>query len=366
MQIKRDFIGMFDVSKGVVMVLILLIHQVSFCHDVLPSIAADVLHFLFQYGAAVIALLFLMAGYSSRREANLSEYVKRQAKELLVPYFILMLICTFGRGLLFFCIGEFRIQEMTVVALAFLYGAETSFEFLGHVWIGSVGAFWFLGALFGASILRQLLWRIQNEKLQAICLWGLVLVGVSFPNTSQLQLPWFLVQSCTALGFLEAGRLLKKHKLLYRDYHPLAYLAATALWVLLHVYSQANIGSNKWSFWMLDYLGTILVSAVLLRLYLRSGLAVLPGTGLLAYIGRYSLYFLFLHGIEYIIIPWDVSLRPSLESLRLPGWIVLIVIAVLRLLFALGGCAVLTQIKNHWRKRQPNTKEKKGRAQHES
>ena len=345
MGIKRDFIGMFDVMKGILMLMVLMIHHIAFNQAVLPSGMVDMLSQATRYGVTAIALFFMVSGYTLRREENWRGYARRQARQLLVPYFVMMVICVGLRAFFALCMGRFRIQVISPVALAFLYGSNTPFELFGEIWVTSVVAFWFLPVLFFGGVLRQLLWRIGNTALQALCLWGLVAAAVSFPSTDELQLPWFLVQSCTALGYLEIGRLLRQHKVLFRRL-PLAFvLAATLLWLFLHRYSNAGVAANLWPFWMLDYLGGAAFGVVVLRLYIRSGFAAARYTGLLSYIGRYSLYFLCMHGMELIVLPWGASMRRPLLELSVPSGVLFWGILLLRLLFVLAGCLLIQRGK---------------------
>ena len=344
MRIKRDFIGMFDVMKGILMLLIVLVHQVSFSDTVMGSQTAAVLQNWMKYSVTTMALFFIVSGYGMRREEDLKAYVKRQARQLLLPYLILMFVCAGLRGLLFLALGQFRIQEVSTIVLGFLYGANRSFELFGEIWVSAVGAFWFLLALFFSGLFRQLLWRIRNPKVQTVVLWALVVGAVSFPPAERFQFPWCLVQSCTALGYLEVGRLLKERKLLFRKLHPAFVILAAALWVGMHWCSTAQMGANLWPFWMLDYFTAAAFSVVLLWLYLRTGLAAARFTGLLSYIGRYSLYFLWLHGTEMLVFPWDPTVRPLLLSLHLPGWVIFWSIFLIRVAFSLAGCAVISHI----------------------
>lgn len=350
--IKRDFVGMFDVMKGILMLMVLMMHHIAFSRAALPFGMVDAMSQAARYSVTPIALFFMASGYTLRREENWRGYAKRQAKQLLAPYFAVMVICVGLRAIIALCLGRFRIQVISPVLLAFLYGSNTPFELFGEIWVTSVVAFWFLPVLFFSGVLRQLLWRIGNTRIQTLCLWGLVLAAVSFPSTDELQLPWFLIQSCTALGYLEIGRLLRQHKVLFRKLPAAFVLAATLLWLFLHRYSTAGVAANSWPFWMLDYLGGAAFGVVVLRLYIRSGFAAARYTGLLSYIGRYSLYFLCMHGMELIVLPWDVSVRRPLQELSIPSGVLFWGILLFRLLFVLAGCFVIQQGKLWFQKKR--------------
>ena len=347
MRIKRDFIGMFDGIKGILMLLIVLVHHVTFADAVESRGAADGLIYFFRYSVDMIALFFICAGYSAIPVKDLKTYVKRQGKLLLTPYFLVMVACVLLASVLTLCQGRFRVQEISTRVLAFLYGSVHPFELFGRVWVAAVVAMWFLPTLFWGNLLQQLFLRVSNRKLAQTCLWALVAAAVAFPSAQKLPVPWFLVQGCTALGFLEIGRLLKKSKLLFKPLNPWFLTAAVGLWAWLHWRSEANVASNFWSFWMLDYIGGAAFAVAALQLYLASGLAAARIMEPFAYIGRHSLYFLCIHGTELLAFPWVAELRPELLALPVPVGTAVWLLFLARVAVATMGCMILVRIQNH-------------------
>ena len=352
MRIKRDFIGMFDGMKGILMLVIVLIHHVTFASAVEGGAVVDGLMYFFRYSVEIIALFFICAGYSAVPAKNFREYAEKQAKTLLIPYFLVMIACVLLVTVLFLCQGKFRIQEISTRVLAFLYGSMHPFELFGQIWVAPVVAMWFLPTLFWGNILQQLFLRITNRKLAQVCVWTLVAAAVAVPPAEELPIPWFLVQGCTALGFLEIGRLLKQYKLLFKKPNPWALIAVTLLWVWLHWRSEANVGANIWKFWMLDYAGGAAFAAAVLQLYLASGLAAARIMEPFAYIGRHSLYFLCVHGTELLVFPWLAELRPDLLSLPLPMGAVICLLFLARVAVAVLGCMVLVRVRNYLRRKR--------------
>lgn len=351
MRIRRDFIGMFDGIKGILMLLIVLVHHVSFAVAVENGAVARGLQWFFQYSVVMIGLFFICAGYSVVPVKNLKEYVKKQGKMLLIPYFGVMAASAVLASALAFAKGEFRIQEISTRVLAFLYGSVRPFELFGLVWVAAVVAMWFLPTLFLGGLLQQLFLRIKNRKAAQGCIWALVAAAAALPSTEQVHIPWFLVQGCTALGFLEIGRLLKTHKVLYRPLN-LWFIGGTAvLWVCLHCFSQANVAANIWKLWMLDYIGGAAFAVVVLQLYLASGMAASYWIEPFAYIGRHSLYFLCIHGTELLVFPWIAELRPELLKLPLPVEVTVAGMFILRVALSVAGCMIMVKIGN-WRRRQ--------------
>lgn len=352
MRIKRDFIGMFDGIKGILMLIIVLIHHVTFASAVENGDVIDGLMWFFRYSVSLIGLFFICAGYSAVPAKNFKEYVTKQAKVLLTPYFLVMIVCVLLVSVLSVCQGRFRIQEISTRVLAFLYGSIHPFELFGQIWVAAVVAMWFLPTLFLGNVLQQLFLRISNRKLAQVCIWVLVAAAAALPSAEEVPVPWFLVQGCTALGFLEIGRLLKQYKLLFKKPNPWVLVAVTLLWVWLHWKSEANVASNIWKLWMLDYIGGAAFAVILLQLYLASGLAAARLMEPVAYIGRHSLYFLCIHGTELLVFPWVAELRPNLLLLPLPVGVTICLLFLARVTASVVGCMILVRIQNYlWRKK---------------
>lgn len=341
MKIRKDFIGMFDVAKGLLIILVLLLHHVSFLNLSYPGLIGP--EGVLRINDLVpIGPFFVIAGYSFRQKKNLKSHIKNQARQLLLPYFAVLAVVVVCRALPALAAGELRVQTVSPYILGFLYGSIQTFEMPGmNWWVGGVVAMWFLPTLFFAGVFHQALHRIEKPWAREACIWGLTALAVTFPDAHRVQLPWFLVQSCAALGFLETGHLLKKHKLLYRKLNLPVVLLAAAAWMLTYRYSGVNMASNVWEHWMGDYLVGVLAASVVLQLYIKSGAAVAPGTQPLAYIGRNSMLFLCVHGTELLVAPWNEDLGTELKATMLPGWAVLMVSFGLRLLADAALCMLL-------------------------
>lgn len=337
MKLKRDFLGMFDVMKGLLMLVVVLSHTNSFVGLVTGSSIGG---YFRTYTVLPIALFFLIAGYSFRPEKDLPAYLRRQARDLLLPYLLMPVVCIPLRAVLYLALGRFSPDRLTRILWAFLYGATQPMELFGQA-VDSVDAMWFLPTLFLAGLLHQLLHRLPGRILPSAAIWGIVIAAALFPPVSRLQVPWFLVQACTSLGMLEFGRLLKAYKVLHRPLPWWTLLPAALLLLFLHFHSGSSLWANVWTYGPVDYLGSVFLSVVLLQLYLRSGLAVAEWTQPLAYIGRYSLYFLCIHSAEMIILPWSDKMAAVLYWLPLPIPVVLFLLFAGRVLFAGVGTLLL-------------------------
>ena len=347
MRIKRDFIGMFDVFKGILLLLVTLAHTSGFVG--LVEGRTDGGGIVRIYGLMPIAAFFMISGYSFRRERSWTGYLKRQVKSLLIPYFMVPVIAILFRLVLYTVMGREVLDWIIGTILGFLWGATQPMELLGLP-VATVGAMWFLPTLFLGGVLHQAVMRVANDKGRCLLLWSIVLAGACVPSQVAIRLPWFLTQSCTCLGYLELGRLIKAHKLLHVRVRPVIAAVAVGAAALLAVFfqtgSDASLWANIWTYGALDYFGSALIAVVLFRLYLRTGLAAAKLAQPLAYIGRYSLYFLTLHGLELVALPWGNDAAALFSMSGLSGWGLLLLIWSARSVAALLGCAVINRIQS--------------------
>ena len=336
MQRKRDSVGMFDVLKGCQMFTIVLVHHCFFVNGGLaPFDASSLLARFTDWTTLVIGLFFVIAGYQFRPAKRLGEYIKRQFRSLILPYFVAILVSAIGRTLmLFFTTGQIRFQTMTTIIAGGLYGAIQNVELLG-VWADTIQALWFLPVFFFSGLFFQLLHKISGRK-KSVVIWSLTAAAVGFPDAYHVQLPWFLVQSFAVLGMMETGRYLREKKILYRRLPIWFLVIAMGAFLFCHLFSVSNIASNVYRFWMLDYLAAIMMSVVVMRGYLRFGVEDWKGAALLEYTGMYSMLFFLIHGVGLLVIPWERSFGNYIMSLGM--FSVLPVPAAAVILFA-GRCA---------------------------
>lgn len=240
MKIKKDFIGMFDVLKGILMIAIITIHTLGFVKDTLPQDrAVSFCTELYRFGGVVVALFFVLAGYSFKPARDIGKYIKKQAKEFLLPYAAAVLLtcaCIAARGVL--C-GTFSFGSVSSVLFAGFFGATGSFE-LGGVWFASIVALWFPLAFFLSGTFYQLIRRIKTKSLSKRLFGRLRRFVCLCRRRSPAMCRGRSCSRLPVLGFIEVGRLLKKHKLLYQKFPIPAVLAALAAWVALHVFRMQH------------------------------------------------------------------------------------------------------------------------------
>lgn len=338
MKIKKDFIGMFDVLKGVLMILIITVHTLGFTNDVFPG-SAFVRGglWLFKYGAALVGMFFVFAGYGFRPSADGKKFVKKQAKQFLVPYAVVIVLSSAAITVRDMLLGRFSVGSVSSVVLGGLFGSVGSLHLFGRVWLGGIVALWFLLTFFFGSVIYNFTFRLKNEKARCTLVWLLTALAVAVPKDVAALCPWTLVQSCASLGFMEVGRLLKKQKVFYKKLNPVFAVCALALWAVMHTYSRSSVGINEYRFLHIDYICAVMAAVVFIKAYLASGAAVCDALAPLEYVGRYSLWFFCIHSFELLAFPWNETAASLFPVGISPVW-VFIISDALRIAFAVLVC----------------------------
>lgn len=342
---KRDYLGMFNVLKGILLLVIVWIHHESFARGTLLG-RETMFPEMFRWSAGVMALFFVMAGYQYRFEKDLTVYIKKQLSSLLIPYGIALAIVTVFLFLWHIISpNNIHLWDIRMFLLGGIYGTEKNVEIMG-IWLGGAGPLWFLPTFCFGGILFQCLQRIKKRNYRMIAIWGLTVLAVSFPNNIKLALPLFCVQTCSIMGFMEIGRELRARKILYQKFSPVFVFVTIAAAIGCHLFSVSNIAANIWKYWMVDYMIAAALCCVILRGYVKSGIGAARGTGGLEYIGMYSIIFYCVHSVEYFAILWDRRtleiLDVSINNLALPVWTLVGVTYILRV----GVLVALTVLIN--------------------
>lgn len=330
---KKDYLGMFNVLKGILILLIVWIHHESFVRGTLLPKGATFPE-VFRWSAGVMALFFVIAGYQYRPDNNLRAFIKRQIVSLIVPYGIAIITAS-----VFLFIWHManpniiHLWDIRMFLLGGIYGTERNIEIMG-IWLGGVGALWFLPTFCFSQILFQCMQCIKKRNCRKIVIWGMTIFGVSFPEALKVILPFFCIQTCTVMGFMEIGRILRDKKILYHKFSPLfvAITIVAAAWC--HLFSASNIAANVWKYWMVDYLIAAALCCVVLRVYIKSGIGIAKGSEIFEYIGMYSIIFYCVHSIELFALLWDRRMLDlvhiAVNDREIMFWILIILIYILR------------------------------------
>lgn len=263
--------------------------------------------FLYQFH---VPIFFILGGYLLDDRTSIGLFVQRKAKRLLVPFLItamFVIVVAWALNM------RFEVEFDTNFIIGTLYGSGT-LKNLNPSNDCYIGALWFLEAMFVALIEVRLC-----LKLGRLCpfLIVLLLVGADW-SAGYIWLPFNIQSGLFGGGFLYFGYLLAKKGSLEKPIHPLIVLALCGLSIAaLHsaIYPIASMASSgKYG---LGYL-IALTTSILVILSCRVIERYCPlCKKMLAFVGRYSLYFMCLHAF-LIDICFDALM---VRSGILTGWI---------------------------------------------
>lgn len=314
---------MFDLFKGVAMLLVLFGHSFVYNNGALGELV---------WGRIVLSVLmpafFLVSGYWLKKKS-----VKAGIKsgfEFLIKPFLLFALAIIVIGFLHRALSG-ELQEWVRVFLIPTVLVSTK--------SGSrIGPMWFVFALFLAWCIFYVVVNLKKEKLQlVIAVLSAILGGAIMP----LKLPYQLAQGLVAFFFVYCGYLWKKKKVLEMKIHPLFYLLMIAMWVISIIYGSMDLHDYDMKYGLFSAAGSLCGAFILIKVFLYLNLlewSILDGV---RWLGRYSMWIITIHAIENAIFPWKILFGFVEEG----SWIGILVHFALRLLFIVVACLFLQKIQ---------------------
>ena len=350
---NSNYIGMFDLTKGIIMIGIILLHCINDYFNVLlydgsGNIIVQLLLSLLtisRYGS--VPMLFMICGYGIRRQ-SVKKSIKSNIKLFIIPYFcviVAMILCV----VLKWCIdgGSLR-WRLIYNVMPFFLGLHPGSHLLKGSF-GQIGPVWFFFTYIFASI--YLNWVLQEKQIwiQILILAvgtaaALILIGS--------PLPFCLQQIAICAGFMYVGMQLKRGKILQQKFPVFALLLVYLLCTFsTTVGGWAEIGNNIYLIGGADLITAYLAGIVLL--WLHQKLDVLQGVLAdgLRWIGRHMMWLCCIHTVSYLMGPWD-TMAVYFEDSPLVGLLLEIAISFC---YAFSVCflleAVVKKLLNFRRKR---------------
>lgn len=275
--------------------------------------------FLFLYH---LPIFFLLAGYFTNTRRSFGAFAGNRARRLLMPYVVTAAL------IVLFSIPKSLAEHTSVVeglrhwGGAALCGVGVKSDFLP---MESIGAIWFLWALFWASLLLRALIATKYRAVRFIVVAALFAAGVL--SIKQIFLPLSIQPALAALLYLYIGWLFREAKDrldrealkgtrfgsfydTYRGYAlPAIFLFALSLYLeaafhykpFLMVRAAFDGGALAVAG---SLAGSIVVYIAIWFLYRWKDRAMKPFCAALTWLGQNSLLLLCMHIIEQDLIPW--------------------------------------------------------------
>ena len=284
---QKQRIVYLDVARGIAMIAIVLGH--------LENAVINRVVYTFH-----LPLFYFISGYFIDERATLSAFVRKKARQLLVPYYVTCLAYCLATILQNLIHGIPWNLELMDNLLAMLCGSGASYE--TPLRIPRIGALWFLWALFWALVLMKLLLKCK-PVVRAVAIAGIF--ALACWSEPRLGLPLSLQPGGCALLFVYLGYVLKKGlPALKKARIPsaariagVALAMAAWLWFICTFTGfwlvTANVGRG-----LPDIACSACGCAIVVLLSRLISRHLRRLSAVLAFYGRYSLLFLSVHYIE--------------------------------------------------------------------
>lgn len=325
-------IAMFDYAKGIGILLVILYHTINFFDMMQGSL-------VLQRGSViaipktllVLGLMpaFLIASGYSFKKKTVKKCIISLSKLILIPYVYVMIIVSGITLIKSFVNQDSLLDTLKNTTLPFLIDAL------------KIGPMWFLIALYLGTIVFNFILQIRISVVHHISAILIFILGIIALNFAWI--PSIVYFTFTAVGYIYVGYLLKKTKwLINRDWQSKAIIS---LLVIISVLSAVAYNYLE----QLPELALVIYEEILklisgfVLIYGSIGLNKFKGniSNLIRQVGRYSLWILCIHSIEYLCIPW-------FELTNIFGYNPILVTAIsliLRYIICFLGCYLIYLVK---------------------
>ncbi|MCR4783785.1 MAG: acyltransferase family protein [bacterium] len=291
-----------DIARGICIISVVLGHL---CNSTINRV-------VFTYH---LPAFFLISGYFTRKE-KIVDYIKKKLRTLIIPYNISVILMMLSCAVVSF-FGKIEIVEIREKLVRILWAALYC---AGDDWsdpfkIPSVGAIWFLWALFLGGLIFQILLRV-SPRIRLV--FVLLLPYLAKYSVDYLFFfPLSIQPACSAVFFIYCGYMWKKNENeiygLSAEVKSFIIAVAAMLWLNFIISFQSFwLVHSDYGRGMCDIVASVGASAVLIFVskYLLDKKNKLMD--LLACVGEYSILFLMAHVIEITTFPWNIIISKIL------------------------------------------------------
>lgn len=330
-------IDYFDIAKGIAMLCIIAGH-----------LGQDrVNNFVFTFH---VPIFFLISGYFLNDRLPVKEFVKRKAKQLMIPYVIAWGCITVGT-VIFALLWQRTLKAgpcaLCNQILGGLYGNGSGIHIIiisDAIYVPTVGALWFLPALFFAlAIVRY----FMNRKYGGVWIFFIALLG--YESSQAAWLPLSVQPGMVAASFVYLGMLARKYNVMERKLPKEMKIGIAALWVFCILFcGKLYLVENMFANGILDYAGALAGSYLVICFsrwleqkthYIAKGLR---------FLGQNTLIMLCVHAVELKVVFWDTLLSGPVQ-LGIPAFAVYL---SAKIIFCTLVTVLIVQVRQEVRKRR--------------
>lgn len=343
----RVNLGTFNLAKGIGMLCFIFAHMTSrYSLENVPELLP--LYLLLQvFSAGLLPMFFIITGYGFK-DKPAKAMLKKSFSEMVIPFLWGAAGCIVLFPLLWYFFTDFGtlVYCTKLTILAFAFGLPKEKELFGYTTF-TVQALWFLLAMFIAMNLLSFIVKRKKTSTQvllsALCAaLGFLLVhfGITY---------YCLPQGLLSVPFCYIGYTIKQRKLLEpMMYSKWTWILLIPVYLLMVIFGRFDMASGKFGVW--EYLGACCSGVLYLLLGVYSGRFTWKGLDWLKKIGMHSYWIFCLHGVEMLVVPYDVMVE------ALSGYHPLIAFCIeviLKIVILSTGCTVLKKIsQNKYKKKR--------------
>ena len=263
-----------DIMKGVGITLMVIGH----CH--LPWLLSKMI-FIFH-----MPMFFILSGYLYK-ERPIAEIVKRNAKKVLIPYFITGIIVW---GILLITKGDYDWGWSLMTA----NGSRPVYHYTEY----AVGPLWFLMCYFVSLVFFHMLLWIKKDKHRVILLmvsFAIVMVYKYYFNL----LPLDILNAIPAIGFMYMGYKLNSPVVYETLFGSKIALTIGSLIVVICLYKGGiSMASIVYKLWYLQFFAALYCCYFLYKWFTNSDWKLYAN--FFSYVGKNSLMLLCIHSVDYL------------------------------------------------------------------
>ena len=293
-------IGAFDLAKGIGVLCIVAGHTI-FNYNAPLTLINSILR---VFGLGLMPMFFLLSGFGCKGMSE-RKYLKKTAKELLLPY----LYVTIAVAILFPIIHFLAFHwwpgtwsETIRIVLAYLTGCAKSGRVIWNIELYECSVVWYFLALFWASNILNLILKRTTGKHQLMFVCICIAIGAACIVADFWY--WCIPQGFLAVGYLYLGYRLKKSGWLEKKLTTWQFLMLIVATFFEIIWGNVNFAYGIFKWGLLDYLCAGLAGVLMIRvslLFNRYSGSVLE---IIRKIGRFAYYAICIHSVEMSCIPW--------------------------------------------------------------
>ncbi len=318
-----------DIAKGIAILAVIIGHTVP--HRGYFKLLWS---FIFSFH---MPLFFIVSGYLFN-ESSFKGLIIKSFKRMIVPY--LITFGTYSIYVAYTCEGSF-ISSILKSLISIVYGSGKAVETLPC--IQSIGALWFLVALFFSTILFNLVLKIVKDKdriTELAIVIGLGIMGYLLKDIKYL--PWSIDLVLVSQLFMYVGYELKSMDKGKIKISNIGLICLVSLWFLCINKYAFDLNQRAYRDFTISIAGSISGSIVIF--YISQYISRLDYLNrFLTFCGRESLVILCIHFLEYRIINWYEIFK--FTNLNEASTLVIIVLNISKLLLIIMSTRIVVYLK---------------------